>query len=99
MAFPFIFCPKKAEFFDLDWMFSFPKTHSLAVVKSEISALFPITIEGLLTLKTILLATNLLTITSSGKIVCKAPKALSNPMVPSLAKSNSNFLCSMSNGL
>ena len=99
MAFPFIFCPKKAEFLDFDRMFSFPNVQFSSVVNSEISALLPFVIDGLSILKTSLLAVNLLTITSSGKIVSKAPKALSNPMVPSLAKSNSNFLSSISSGL
>ena len=69
MAFPFIFCPKKAEFLDFERMFSFPNTQFSSVVNSEISALFPIAIDGFLILKTSLLAVNLLTTTSSGKIV------------------------------
>ena len=78
---------------------SFSNIQLSVVVKSEISALFPIAIEAFSMLKISLLAVNLLIITSSGKTVSKAPKALSKPMVPSLAKSNSNFLSSMSNGL
>ena len=77
MAFPFIFCPKKAEFLDFDKMFSFPNVQSSSVVKSEISALLLIIIDGFSTLKTSLLAFNFSTATSNGKIVSKAPKALS----------------------
>ena len=42
---------------------------------------------------------NLSMTVSKGNTVIKAPKALSNPIVPFLAPSNSIFLCSMSIGL
>jgi hypothetical protein len=77
MAFPFIFCPKKAEFLDFDKMFSFPNVQLSSVVKSEISALLLIDIDGFSVLKTNLLVFNFSTTTSSGKTVNKAPKALS----------------------
>ncbi len=80
-----MFSPKNAEFFDFEAICSFSNTHSLWGVKRDKSAVEFIFIVFVFVLKINLLAVSFSIITSSGKIVFKAPKALSKPMLPSCA--------------
>ena len=80
-------------------MFSLVKVQLLFVLNKLKLAVAPIFISFSSIPKSNFAAVSFSITTSNGRTVCKAPKALSKPIVPSFAKSNYNFLCSISTGL
>src|SRR5690554_2590327 len=99
-TFPFNFCPIKGEFLDLENMFSFSeKVYVNSGLKRVKFACCP-TSRGWFSIpKMDFGKVSLSIVVSKGRIQFKAPKADSSPITPSVALSNSNFLCSISNGL